>query len=170
MTAQLHRPDAAALWAELRHSSDHRFDECAAAAGPRRALAQRRLLLALELRWKLEEQVLLPALQNSDQALREDVQAAEKEIGLLRELGELVDDPGLPASAHGVVLAVLEGIATLRSEQIERALGQAMQARRIDGPALARDVEGLMKRWRGEVLSSGDIEDEEADPVGQPPR
>ncbi|MDN3920662.1 hypothetical protein [Roseateles violae] len=164
------RADAAALWAELRHSLDRRFDESGAGSARRRALAQRRLLRALELRWKLEELVLLPALQDSATASREDVRAAEKEIGLLRELSDLIGDPQLPSSAQGVVLAVLEGIATLRSDQLERRLRQALQNERINGAALAGDIEGMLERWCGELLASGDIEDEEADPVGQPPR
>jgi hypothetical protein len=170
MPADPGRADAAELWAELRHSLDYRFDESSAGSGRRRALAQRRLRRALELRWKLEELVLLPALQDSEAATRDDVRAAEKEIGLLRELSDLLADPAVPASAQSVILAVLEGVATLRSDQIERELREAMRSSRLDGEALASDIGALMQRWRAEVLANGDIEDEEVDPVGTPPR
>jgi hypothetical protein len=36
--------------------------------------------------------------------------------------------------------------------------------------ALEREMRALLRRWRGEIRRHGDIEDEDADPVGHPPR
>jgi hypothetical protein len=40
----------------------------------------------------------------------------------------------------------------------------------FDADAAWREAEDCRSRWRDEIAESGDIEDEEADPVGQPPR
>src|SRR6218665_1927768 len=165
--------DVRSLWGELRESTVHRLDEFTNAGEARRDLAKRRLLLALELRWKREEQVLLPALLDSgtgEFGSRAGVEAVEAEIHHLRELCELLQGGALPQSAARTVVGVLEGLAGLRSAQIEQALAEASAARRIDTAALADDMRALLARWRGEIADTGDIEDEEADPVGRPPR
>ena len=132
--------------------------------------ARRRLLLALELMWKLEEQALLPALLDADAATRDDAADLDREVSRLRDLADLVRHGGLDATDMGVVLAALDGMNALRALRFERTLDSAVRTRRLDGGALAREMDEWLGRWREEVTTTGDIEDEELDPVGRPPR
>jgi len=163
---RLREQEAQQLWHQLCTSTEGRYAAFNRASASSRVRARQRLLLALELRWKLEEQVLLPALQGADAADR----GADQEIGMLRDLAELVSDNTLEAAAAGTVLAALDGMAMLHSQRIEQALAQATRTRQIDSVVLAREMEGLLNRWRGEQLLTGGIEDEEADPVGRAPQ
>jgi hypothetical protein len=168
---RMQRPqDAAQVWSELRSATEKHFDAYADASTGQRALAQQRLLLALEMRWKLEEQILIPALQDGEAASPQEALLGADEITQLRDMAQALKDGSLEDSATTVVLGVLEGMATLRSVRIERALAAAKRSRRIDSHALAREMQGMLSRWRGELRATGDIEDEEADPVGRPPR
>jgi hypothetical protein len=169
-SSRLAAPDAAALWAELREATEARYDDLLAARAEWRPMAQRRLLLALELQWKLEELVLLPALQEVDAGLSLGLQSIGKEIELLRELAHTVSGGGVPQAIENTLFGVLQGIASLRAEQIEVALADPKRVSPRQRQALSRDIRVLLDRWRGEVETTGDIEDEEADPVGQPPR
>lgn len=164
------RPNAAALWSELHEATERCFDDYLGAGATERAAAQARLLKFLELGWKLEEQVLVPALHESDVRIRSDASMISDEIELLRELAELVQGGGVDPAASLVIVGTLEGIASLRAARIEQALATAKPADHLDGTALANEMQALVKRWRQEIASTGDIEDEEADPVGKPPR
>jgi hypothetical protein len=164
------RDDAIALWAELRHAAQERFQEYGRAQAAHRALPRRRLLLALELMWKLEEQALLPALMDADAGTRDDAAELDQELNRLRDLADLVREGGLEPTSMNVVLAALDGMNALRALRFERALDSAVRTRRLDGAALAREMEAWLGRWREEVTTTGDIEDEELDPVGRPPR
>lgn len=160
--------NATELWSELRHSTERRFDEYIGTpeAEPR-AEVQKRLLLALELRWKLEEQLLLPALAGCGELQRTNAREAGEEIEHLRDLAALVGSGELSPASNLVVMGALEGIADLRSAELERWLTTACT---IDDDTLAREMQALLKRWRGEVRETGAVEDEERDPVGTPPR
>lgn len=165
------RDDAVALWAELRHAAQERFQEYGRAQAAHRALPRRRLLLALELMWKLEEQALLPALLDADAGTRDDAAELDQELNRLRDLADLVrQGDGLEPTGMNVVLAALDGMNALRALRFERALDTAVRTRRLDGAALAREIDAWLGRWREEVTTTGDIEDEELDPVGRPPR
>lgn len=164
------RDDAVALWSELRHAAQQRFDEYTHALATRRSWPRRRLLLALEMMWKLEEQALIPALLDADAGTRDDAIALEQEVTHLRELADLLREDALDAASASVVVAALDGMAALRALRFERSLDQAVQARHLDGAALAREMDELLARWHEEITVTGDLEDEELDPVGRPPR
>lgn len=164
------RDDAVALWSELRHASLQRFNEYASAPATRRSWPRRRLLLALEMMWKLEEQALIPALLDADAGTRDDAAELDEEVARLRELADLLREGDLDAASASVVAAALDGMAALRALRFERSLDQAVQARRLDGAALAREMDELLARWHEEITVTGDLEDEELDPVGRPPR
>lgn len=164
------RDDAVALWSELRHAAQQRFQEYSRAQAMHRTLPRRRLLLALELMWKLEEQALLPALLDADAGTRDDAADLDEEVNRLRDLAELVQQDELDPAGASVALAALDGINALRALRLERTLDKAVRARRVDGAALAREMDDWLGRWREEVTLTGDIEDEELDPVGRPPR
>jgi hypothetical protein len=164
------RDDAVALWSGLRQAAQRRYQEYSRAQAAHRALPRRRLLLALELMWKLEEQALLPALLDADAGTRDDAAELEAEVSRLRDLADLVRQGHLDADSTNVVLATLDGMSGLRALRFERTLDRAVQARQLDGAALAQDMDEWLGRWREEVTTTGDIEDEELDPVGRPPR
>lgn len=164
------RPHAAALWSELHEATERCFDDYLGADAGQRASAQARLLLALELGWKMEEQVLVPALHDGDVRIRSDANVISDEIELLRELADLVQGGGVDPAASLIIVGALEGIASLRAARIEQALETARGAKDLDATALAQEMQSLIDRWRKEIATTGDIEDEEADPVGKPPR
>ena len=161
---------ADAIWAGLHEATRRCLDEYLGANSAERSGAQRRLLLALELGWKLEEQVLLPALHEGDIRLKLDTVLVLEEIEKLRDLAELVEEGTLDASSTLVVLNALEGIAELRALRVGEALQAAQSTPGIDEAALAQEMDAMLKRWRKELVTTGDIEDEERDPVGKPPR
>lgn len=153
----------------LRLSTERRLQALHDATRAARAPAWRRLRLALKLRWKLDEQAVAPRLDGQSPAAP-CVSLLERESTLLQELVELVDGGALPAAARATLADTLAALSALRAERLEAALALALDAGRVDVGALARDIDERLARWRGEVLATGDIEDEEADPVGTPPR
>jgi hypothetical protein len=124
-------------------------------------LSSRRALLAIELRLKLEEQALLPhfraiGLPALDALLRELLGEAA--------LGELA----LPSNR--LLWASIERTATLHFDAVAQLTLLALADSRFDADQAWHEAEDYRARWRGEIADSGDVEDEEADPVGQPPR
>jgi hypothetical protein len=61
-------------------------------------------------------------------------------------------------------------MCTLHFDAVAQLLLLALADSRFDADAAWSDAEDYRARWRAEIGDSGDIEDEEADPVGQPPR
>jgi len=163
-----HKADA--IWSGLHAATRRCLDDYLGANSAERADAQRRLLLALELGWKLEEQVLLPALNYGEVRLRLDTDQVLEEIEKLRDLAGLVEDGALDAASTVVVMNALEGIAELRAMRVEEALQSARHSARLNDAALGAEMGALLQRWREELAATGDIEDEERDPVGKPPR
>jgi hypothetical protein len=129
--------------------------------------SSRRALLAIELRLKLEEQVLLPRFRQLGLPALDTV---ERQIDLLRELlaegalGELA----LPSNR--LLWAAIERMCTLHFDAVAQLMLLALAESRFDADAAWQEAEGYRARWRAEIDDSGDIEDEEADPVGRPPR
>ena len=162
------KTDALEGRAGLRAASARLRDDWAATPVRRRAAPLHRLLLALEMRWILEEQVVIPALGTRGSA--ELLRAAERESALLRDASRVARAAALNADAQLALAGALEGLAALRSERIEQALLQAQRSERIDSVALRREMDRWLERWHAEVQASGDIEDEDVDPVGQAPR
>lgn len=162
-------PSLAHLLEGLREDLRQLFAERKQAAQPRRRSAlQRQLLLGLDLLWKIEEQVVLPALH---EALPEEslpmVRRVTGELELMRDLALLATQTN--TDNREMTLAVLEGLATLHFARVA-ALLDAAPADGADWPALEEDVRGLLGRWRREVRVQGEVEDEDRDPVGLPPR
>ena len=137
------------------------------AARRRRSVVQRRLLLGLELVSKLEEQVLYPALADAEPGWHSVIQHAAQELELLRDVALLATRT--TAANRDVTLSVLEGLATLHFARVDDLLRRP-GAGSVPWPQLEREVRGLLGRWHAEVQHSGDIEDEDRDPVGLAPR
>lgn len=175
MPQQATRRSLTALLAGLHEALHALFVQRRQAEGRRRRSLQRRLLLGLELLWKIEEQVVLPAVLDAAPGSSGDVGPLLQEIELMRDLSLL---SGQTATGNrDLSMGVLEGLAMLHFERLQGCLALAGAAEAsseeggsIDWPALDAEVRALLGRWRGEVAAEGHIEDEEADPVGVAPR
>jgi hypothetical protein len=155
---------------ELRRSTRKLFDEYVQLSPGRQPALLKKILLALELRWKLEELVLIPALRSSTGDVEGRTQEADRELSALRDMAVLAKEPLGGPERERMLVGALEALAGLRTERVGWALSQAQRAALVDARALGREMDQLLDRWRSEVRRTGDIEDEEADPVGQPPR
>lgn len=154
--------DARTLLAATRQEIEARFQALRQVPGD---AARRGLLRRLAERWTLEEQWLYPALAEAANGERSAWEAHEQELAPLRELAAQAEAD--PADRIAARLAVLEGIVLLHLESVARLLEAPW---RVDWQRLGADMAAMEARWAAEVAATGDIEDEEADPVGRPPR
>jgi hypothetical protein len=143
----------------LAASERHR----ASSGGP----SPRRALLAIELRLKLEEQVLLARLRKLGLP---GLDTVDRQIELLRELlGEAaLGELALPSSR--LLWAAIERMCRLHFDAVAQLMLLALADSRFDADAAWHEAQDYRTRWRREIADRGDIEDEEADPVGRPPR
>jgi len=160
-------PGASMMWSALGETTGQRFDDYLIADPAQRPQALRRLMLALELRWRMTEQVLVPALKSaspagslpshfevfegsgSDATLIEITEETEH----LRELASLVSEGHLSPAASIVVTGALEGLSTLVATQLGRVLLTAEQGRRGDDVALGEAMRESLTSW-GETTSN----------------
>lgn len=161
------RPSGLHLLAALRHSVATQLQQINAASVAPRLAGVRQALLTLELNNKLEEHLLFPALLEAHGGLGIDTD--QRALQTLRDLAARVD----PAqetlgTAQRTTLAALEGLTMLHFAAVENLLDCCGDD--LDHAALTHGVQGLVQRWQDELRTTGDIEDEEADPVGLPPR
>jgi hypothetical protein len=159
-------PDGLKLLAGLRSSVDHAFERAAGPAIP--VSAQRELLLTLELHNKLLEQLLLPDLSDTGRVARERIARAQKGIECLRDLAQQLRDAPPSGREAADTLAAMEAVAMLHYDEVDALLARDPSA--VDRGDLGRRVQAMLQRWKRELRDTGDIEDEEADPVGRPPR
>lgn len=155
------------LLQRLQTQLQSHFDERASTRRHRRSLAQRRALLGLELLCKLEEQILHPALLEAQPAHRDAVDHADREIQLMRDLSLLATHT--VAHNRSLVLSMLDGMLRLHLQHLDSML-RATRADALPWPALEQQVRAMLGRWNHEIEDTGDVEDEERDPVGLPPR
>jgi len=142
------------LHAELRHGLR--------APTQGHAATRRRMLLRLEQMWKIETQLLLPAL--TDQGA---VQPALQEVELLRDAALLFERSAPDLS--DIAWSVVQRLAELHLGRID-GLMQCASASPADWLALRDEASAWLSRWAAEIRAHGDIEDEDRDPVGLPPR
>jgi hypothetical protein len=129
--------------------------------------SSRRALLAIELRLKLEEQVLLPRFRTIGLPA---LDAVEKQTELLRELLAEAGHGELALPSNRLLWAAIERMSTLHFDAVAQMTLLALHQSRFDADEAWRDAEDYRARWRDEIAETGDVEDEEADPVGQLPR
>lgn len=121
----------------------------------------KKILLAFELRWKLEELVLMPALKDTQGAMLCGTHDAQRELVALRELAAVAREGGPGAARQRLLLSALDTLAGLRSQRVSLALTRAERAAVVDTRALGLEMDQLLKRWHGEVRRGGDAEDGE---------
>ncbi len=151
------REDLFGLFAERKEAPQSR----------KRGALQRQLLLGLDLMWKIEEQVVLPALHEALPSAARALRQAGGELELMRDLSLLATQTN--TDNRETTLAVMEGLAQLHFARVSELLDQAPDDG-TDWVALDEELQGLLGRWRREVRAQGGVEDEDADPVGLPPR
>jgi hypothetical protein len=143
-----------------------RFVELASMPQQRRANPQRQVLRRLEQMWTIENQVLFPVLAD-DAALQQDLQHVVQEIGLLRDAMLLVERSEL--GLRDLAWDIAQGLTGLHFARIEGLLKRAA-ASREGWLGLRARVEASLASLEGETPASGNMEDEDEDPVGLPPR
>jgi hypothetical protein len=142
------------LHAELRHRLRARQQGQAA--------WRRQVLVRLEQMWKIETQLLLPALTGQGA-----LQPALQEVELLRDAALLFERSAPDLS--DIAWSVVQRLAELHLARIE-GLMQCAAASPADWRALRDEASAWLSRWDAEIVVHGDIEDEDRDPVGLPPR
>jgi hypothetical protein len=121
---------------------------------------RRNVLLGVELWLKLEEHVIVPALRDGDVASARIVQSLGHDGEVLRDLmNEHQQSPGL-----------IENAAKRHMHGTDALLRSGEARAWLNWTRVHADIQAWMKRWRDEIAERGDIEDEERDPVGTPPR
>jgi len=127
---------------------------------------QRRLLLHLEKTWKMETQLIFPALDAAE-ALQPSLRHALREVELLRDMALLVERS--EPTQRDIAWSVIEGLAELHFARVD-ALLQRPSASGADWRALLDEATAWLAQGDDEMRAQGDIEDEDRDPVGLPPR
>lgn len=133
----------------------------------RDAGSMQRAALAIELRLQLEEQVLLPALRDLQLHAMAHI---ERQVAALRDLLHEARHTDRVLTNHRLLWAGIARVATLHFDAVDRLVSVALQAAAFDQHTALAEAEALRRQWRIELAETGDIEDEEADPVGQAPR
>ena len=150
---------------DLQQALDTGFDAAQSARiGP--AVWQQQL--GVELLCKLEEQLLHPALQRSRARVWPALADAMGDLARLRTLSSRVD--AADAVQRPFLVAALDGMTRLHFDALRALLQEVAGDPAIPWDALDREARGLLARWGEEIRTSGDIEDEDGDPVGHPPR
>jgi hypothetical protein len=119
----------------------------------------KKILLAFELRWKLEELVLMPALKDTQGAMLCGTRDAQRELVALRNLAAVARDEGSSLARPRMLLSAIETLAGMRSQRVCLALTRAERAAVLDTRSLGLEMDQLLERWHGEARRNGDGED-----------
>lgn len=164
------RPNPCAALAALRAAATRFGERASGVSDHPRLTAQQAHLRALDLRCKLEEIVVVPALRDTGAVPDTTLQSCEHDLGQLRERIEsearAADDPGKTREDVPTVTSA----ARKHFSRMDALLCDPNYAEVIDARGLAQEIEAWTQRWMDEIKTTGAIEDEEQDPVGLPPR
>lgn len=117
----------------------------------------RRVLMALELRWTVEDRVLIRSLNGTQGVMPGAPDDAERELEALRRLASLARDKDLGIEFESMLVRVIETLAALRSQRISQAMVRAQRAGMVDTQALVREADRVLEEWRSEFPASGDL-------------
>lgn len=118
---------------------------------PAPASSLKKILLAFELRWKLEELVLMPALKDTQGAMLCGTRDAQRELVALRNLAAVVRDESVGVARQRALLSAIETLAGLRSQRVSLALTRAERAAVVDTRSLGVEMDQLLERCQGAV-------------------
>ena len=120
-------------------------------------LALQKVLLAIELRWRLEESVLIPTLQDTQGVMPIGSDEAARELAALRGLvGLVLEIPEAQPQTRRTLICVIEVLSSLRSERVNGALTRAVRAFMVDQAALGAEMDRCLDAWRAELARTGD--------------
>ncbi len=127
-------------------------------------------LRPMELRCKVEEQVALPMLRETAGApdIAPALQALERDIASMRNAASQLHSA--EGARRQVLLGSLHDLCRGHFRRMAQVLDTVGLHRGADWDGVGREIGALRRRWRQEIAATGDIEDEDADPVGLPPR
>ena len=114
----------------------------------------KKILLAFELRWKLEELVLMPALKDTQGMMLCGTRDAQRELLALRRLASLAREEGSTADRNDVLLSAIDTLASLRTQRVSLALTRGEQAGVVNLSALGLAMDQLLARSNGDAASA----------------
>jgi hypothetical protein len=117
------------------------------------AALSKKILMAFELRWKLEELVLMPALQDTQGPMLCGTHDAARELVALRDLAALVRDPAASLRRQRTLIGAIDALATLRTLRLSLALTRAERASVVDLRALGIEMDRLLERLPDRVTA-----------------
>ncbi len=156
--------------AALRAAATRLGEPVSDASDHLRPSAQQLHLRALDLRCKLEQIVVVPALRDTGTVPDTTLQRCEHELAQLRERIESAARADADPGTLGQSVPTLTNAANEHFGRIEALLCDPDNAAVMDACGLAQEIEAWTQRWIEEIETTGAIEDEEQDPVGLPPR
>ena len=106
----------------------------------------KKILMAFELRWKLEELVLMPALQDTQGAMLCGTHDAARELVALRDLATLARRDASNPQGQRTLLGAIDALAALRTQRVSLALTRAERAAVVDTRALGVEMDRLLER------------------------
>jgi hypothetical protein len=141
----------------LQGATQKLFADCTGVGDRPSPLALQKVLLALELRWRLEESVLIPTLQDTQGVMPVGSDEAARELAALRGLvGLTLEISESQPQARRTLICVLEVLNSLRSERLNGALRRAARACLVDQAALGAEMDRRLEAWRAELGRPGD--------------
>jgi hypothetical protein len=146
---------------QLRSDTQKLVDVFLRTESPAPAATMKKILLAFELRWKLEELVLMPALKDTQGVILCGTRDAQRELAALRELGGLARQPNLSPECLGGLLSAINDLAALRTQRVSLALTRARRAGLVDTRQLGVEMDRLLERWHFEIRRNADGADDD---------
>lgn len=131
---------------ELRDNTQQLVKEFNRTEQPEPAALSKKILMAFELRWKLEELVLMPALQDTQGAMLCGTRDAARELVALRDLAALVREPEASLQRQRTLLCAIDALAALRTQRVSLALTRAERVAVVDTRALGVEMDRLLER------------------------
>jgi hypothetical protein len=142
----------------LQSHANRSFDAYQTGSPHRSPFVLRKVLLALELRWTVEDRVLIPSLSDTQGVMQGDSEEARRELEALRRLAALARQRETSIESQRVLVCVIETLASLRSQRVASALTKAQRAGMVDSRMLVRQMDRLLAEWRSASTESGQIE------------
>lgn len=143
--------DALDRLGQLRSSTQRLVGDFMSSEPSAAAPMLRKILLAFEWRWKLEDLVLMPALKDTQGVMLCGTRDVQRELVALRNLATVAREDGTNLARQRVLLSAIDTLASLRSQRVGLALARAERAAVVDTRALGLEMDQLLERCRGDA-------------------
>ena len=159
----MHHAQVVARSTNVKSNASRAIDAYQTGAPGRSPFVLRKVLLALELRWTVEDRVLIPSLSGTQGVMQGCGEDARRELEALRRLAALARHTETGIESQRVLVCVIETLASLRSQRVTSALSKAQRAGMVDPRTLVRQMDRLLAEWRSGSAYKGEIEEEVRD-------